>query len=184
MIFRFLANVTDQVSIFNRNTKLFNFCISWLKPHYPIKDKWLNLYRQCEFNDNTDKGELAYVAKYMSKPLNKQNFKNFQKHMKVCFYCIMYGQLQRYRRSGYISDTRFDQLIEDMMLYLKKTEKDVTTLIKIYKKFVDVSAYSKFVSNHCFNNSLDDETLLSLSNYLSNFLNFFENELIEGKIEV
>mgnify|MGYP000567438966 CR=1 FL=1 len=46
------------------------------------------------------------------------------------------------------------------------------------------ASFLYFVSNNCFNNSLDDETLLSLSNYLSNFLNFFENELIEGKIEV
>ena len=184
MIFKFLANVTDEISIYNRNTRLFDFCISWLKPHYPVKDKWLNLYRQCQFNDNSEKGDLAYVTKYLSTPLNQESYKKFQKNMKVAFYSIMIGQLERYKKSGYISEGRFDELVADMIRYLKKSEKDVVELIKIYEKFVMSSEYSNYISKHCFDNSLTDETLRSLSDFLSNFLKFFELELIEGKIKV
>lgn len=184
MIFRFLSELSDNISIYRRNSRLFEFCVNWLKPNYPVADKWLNIYRQCEFNDTSNNAELAYVKKYKSRELNLQNYKLFKKYMKVSFYCIMTGQLERYKNSNYISQDRLQDLKLEMKQYLKKSEKDIEELLESFEKFVSSVDYSNKISSDCFNNSINFETKRELSNFFNNFKDYFEFELIEGQIKI
>lgn len=147
---------------------LKEFYLSWFHPHKPIKDRFLNAYRACLFNDISDIETTA--DRYKSKPIDTKNYKLFISYIKAILFIMFKNHLTSYVINGWMKDYVRKDIRNEIYNYIKKSEHDAVNLIYKFEK-EGIVDYSDELNKNCFNNQLNRETL----NYLDDFFTKLKN---------
>lgn len=172
MFLRLLDEISVNSKHFINNLilhgQLKEFYSSWFHPHKPTKDRFLNAYRACEFNDISNIETTA--DRYKSKPLDTKNYKLFISYIKAILYIIFKNHLTSYVVNGWMKDYVRADIRNYIYDYIKKSEHEAVNLIYKFEKEKNVN-FSAELNKNCFNNQLTEETV----NYLDDFFTKLKN---------
>jgi hypothetical protein len=176
MFLRFVYEVGVNSKNFINNLILHGhlkeFYLSWFHPHKPIKDRFLNSYRACEFNDISEIDTTA--DRYKSKPLDTKNYKLFISYTKAILFIILKEHLIINVNNGWIKEYQRKDIRNEIYDYIKKSEHNALDLINKFEKD-GITDYGAELNKNCFNNNLNKETLNYLNDFFNKLKNFYNN---------
>jgi len=162
MFLRLLDEVVTNISnLFSKNISN-DLAFLLIKPNEPKKDKFLNMYRQYEFNEKSPLHENHYVEKYKDCKLDREKYKLFISHMKVSIFCIFKQVYRVLSSQKIISQDKEKDLLAELLNYLKKSEHTAPKLIDNYQKFKAFDEYCEIINKECFDGKLTNESLMQM----------------------
>ena len=178
MLFKFFANLSDAVASSIAHHRILKAALVHLGSNTPTKDKFLPLYRYCEFNvdDSIEKCD-EFLKLYENKPLDKENYRKFKSHMKAAYFIMLKNCFEALKFRNIMKEYQYKFLIDGMKHFLNKSEHLAPTLLDIYEKqSTTPQGMVQIISKECFNNRLkfNETTSRQLDEWFFDFRNYFE----------
>lgn len=163
--------------------KILDFALLAIDEDNPTKDKFLILYRICQFDLSYDiktEDEEEFLEKYKDEPIYPDQYKSIKSHIKAIYVVMMEVSLFIARRDKLISEGDYSYIFKGINEELEEKDPEAKKLIKVYKEVSDNSG--PMYPNESLNKSFKNKLNVSLST-IQSWAYFCRDYVFRAQIE-